>query len=108
VGYRLVHSDGFGDTVHPPFRLAYIEVEQDPSAGLILKRADRTVELVHLVMSHTPSLSVPCQRESTSQQAGAPRLRGPPEGLPKLPPEARCRSSEDAQGVRRPSRIRPF
>ena len=56
VGYRSVHSDGFRDTVRRPFRLVDIEVEQDPSAGLILKRADRSVELVYFVLLHAPEL----------------------------------------------------
>ena len=45
------------DTVHSPFRLVHIEVEQDTSTCLILKRADRTVELAYLVLMHIPSLS---------------------------------------------------
>jgi hypothetical protein len=71
VSYRSVHSDGFGDTVHRPFGLVYIEVEQDPSAGLILKRADRAVELLYFVLSHIPELTVSYQREGADDRTSS-------------------------------------
>jgi hypothetical protein len=54
---RSVHAGGFGSIVNRPFGLVHIKVEQDPPTGPILKRADRTVDLAHLVLAHSASLS---------------------------------------------------
>jgi hypothetical protein len=52
-----VHAGGFGSIVNCPFGLVHIKVEQDPPTGSILKRADRTVDLIYLVLAHSASLS---------------------------------------------------
>jgi hypothetical protein len=69
MGDRAVHAGGFGRIVNRPFGLVYIEVEQDPPPGPILKRADRTIDLACLVLAHSASLSV------HGQMAYAPKAR---------------------------------
>ncbi len=54
---RSVHTGGFGSIVDCPFGLVHIKVEQDPPAGPILKRADRSVDLAYLILAHSASLS---------------------------------------------------
>ena len=54
---RSVDAGGFSGVVNRPFGLEDIEVEQDPPAGPILKRADRTVDLICFARVHSASLS---------------------------------------------------
>jgi hypothetical protein len=54
---RSVHAGGFGSIVNRPLGLVHMKVEQDPPTGLILKRADRAVDLAYLVLAHCASLS---------------------------------------------------
>jgi hypothetical protein len=57
MGDRSVHAGSFGSIDNCPFGLVHIKVEQDPPTGPILKCADRTVDLVYLVLAHSASLS---------------------------------------------------
>jgi len=52
-----MHASGFGCIVNGPFGLMQVKVQQDPPSGPILKRADRAVDLTHLVLAHSASLS---------------------------------------------------
>ena len=61
---RSMHAGGFGSIVDCPLGLVHIEVEQDPPAGPILKRADRAVDLACLVLTHSASLSAHVGREA--------------------------------------------
>jgi len=54
---RAVNAGGFGRVVNCPLGLVHIEVEQDPPTGPILQRADRTFDLVCVVLAHAASLS---------------------------------------------------
>jgi hypothetical protein len=54
---RAVHAGGFGRIVNCPFGLVHVEIEQDPATGPILQRADRTFDLVCVVLAHAASLS---------------------------------------------------
>jgi hypothetical protein len=64
MGDRSVHAGGFGNNVNCPFALVDIKVEQDPPTSRILKRADRTVDLVYLVLAHSASLSAHVRGET--------------------------------------------
>jgi len=57
VGDCSVNAGGPGSIVNCPFGLVHIKVEQDPPTGPILKRADRAVDVAHVVVAHSPSLS---------------------------------------------------
>jgi len=65
-----VYAGRFGRIVHRPLGLIYIEVEQDPPTGPILKRADRTVDLAYLVLTHSASLSAHDPTDGDMQTAG--------------------------------------
>jgi hypothetical protein len=99
MGDRAVHAGSFGRIIDRPFGLVHIEVEQDPPAGPILKRADRTVDLACLILAHSASLSV------HGQMAYAPKARivTPPRVSAIAPPRTLvmgwCRTRVDSRTV---------
>ena len=80
MGDCSVYAGGLGSIVNRPFGLVHIKVEQDPPAGPILKRTDRTVDFTYILLAHSASLSAHVGGETGrpmySATASASRMSG--------------------------------
>lgn len=69
VGDSAVHTGGPGHVVNGPLGLVHVEVQQDPTTGPILERADRAIDLAYPLLTHPASLS----RDVNRKIDGSPR-----------------------------------